>query len=310
MKRRLKSIILTLAMIITMVPVTQATTVKATATINVGDYIQMGKYYDGPILWRCVDIDANGPLMLADRILTIKPYDASGTHKYLDGTTQADSDSSRTSYGSDLWETSNMRSWLNSTATAGNVVWLDGCPPTQDKVSDGCNDYAGEKGFLADGNFSAGDRSAMKSVNQKSLLNSMDATKLSVGGNEPYSFDYNISTVVQNYDTAYYQNVADKMFLLDVKQVNMVYQNSSALGTNYYLGKPTQKAVDNSEYKYSGLKHIRLLVLLATVSLRGLQWRQLFMLCPFRWQYRLRLCGQRRYWSATSFLFRASICNL
>ena len=31
------------------------------------------------------------------------------------------------------------------------------------------------------------------------------------------------------------------------------YQNSSTLGTNYYIGKPTQKAVDNSEYKNSGL---------------------------------------------------------
>jgi hypothetical protein len=43
------------------------------------------------------------------------------------------------------------------------------------------------------------------------------------------------------------------MFLLDVKQVNKVYQNGSTLGTSYYIGQPTQKAVDNSNYKDSNL---------------------------------------------------------
>jgi hypothetical protein len=37
------------------------------------------------------------------------------------------------------------------------------------------------------------------------------------------------------------------MFLLDVKQINKVYLNSATLGTNYYIGKPTQSAVENSE---------------------------------------------------------------
>jgi len=258
MKKRLISIMLTLAMVITLVPVTPVTVVQAAATtIKIGDYVQMGKYYGEPILWRCVDIDANGPLILADKILTIKPFDALGSHKYMDGTKQADPKGSRASYGgSDLWLTSNMRSWLNSTASAGSVKWLDGCAPTQDKVAGGNNDYAKEKGFLAGGNFSAGDRSVMKSVNQKSLLNPMDTSKLSMGGNVGHTYSYDISTIVQNYDTAYYHNATDKMFLLDVKQVNRVYQNSNTLGANYYIGKPTQKAVDNSDYKYSELSAI------------------------------------------------------
>jgi len=151
-------------------------------TINIGDYVQMGSYYDEPILWRCVDIDENGSLMLADRILTIKPFDAAGNHKYADGTAQNDtSDGYRTYYGSNLWETSNMRCWLNSTATAGNLTWLDGCPPTADKVYRGWNAYANEKGFLAEGNFTVNEQNAMKSVTQKSG-NGMEGTPYMVEG--------------------------------------------------------------------------------------------------------------------------------
>ena len=70
--------------------------------IKIGDYVQMGRYYNDPILWRCVDIDANGPLMLADKILAIKPFDAMGTHKYADGTVQYDQYRDRANYGSNI----------------------------------------------------------------------------------------------------------------------------------------------------------------------------------------------------------------
>jgi|GEM_PF-3872386 len=218
------------------------------SAINIGDYVLMGKYNNDQILWRCVDIDENGPLMLSDKIISIKPFDAAGNHKYIDGTTQVDYNNSRTYNGSDLWETSNMRSWLNSTATSGNVIWLDGCPPIADNVYNGWNAYSDEKGFLIEDNFTAIERVAIKSVTQKSLLNSLDITKLKIDGTAVHTYNPYISTVIQNYDLAYYHNVTDKMFLLDVKQVNKVYQNRSILGTSYHIGQPTQKAVDNSTY--------------------------------------------------------------
>ena len=37
--------------------------------IKVGDYVKMGAYNNASILWRCVSIDNNGPLMLADKIV-------------------------------------------------------------------------------------------------------------------------------------------------------------------------------------------------------------------------------------------------
>jgi hypothetical protein len=113
--------------------------------------------------------------------------------------------------------------------------------------------YAGEKGFMAEGNFSANERSVIKQVTQKSLLNDNDKA-MKVGGTAPHAYTQPISDVVENFETAYYHNVTDKMFLLDVKQVNKVWQNRTTLGDTYYIGKPTQKAVDNSEYKSDNLQ--------------------------------------------------------
>ena len=221
---------------------------KSPSIINIGDYVLMGKYYDDPILWRCVDVDENGSLMLSDKILTVKPFDAAGEQKYTDGTHRPDPGGYSSAYGSCLWETSNIRIWLNSTAVAENIKWPDYSPT---KLSDYISNWRKEKGFLAEGNFTETERNNIKSVSQKSILNVVDVYKLSKGGTEVHKYDKSISNVMQNYDTAYFYNVTDKMFFLDVKQINRVYQNSSKLGKDYYIGKPTPKAVANSVYKYS-----------------------------------------------------------
>jgi hypothetical protein len=223
----------------------------------------MGKYYDEPILWRCIDIDKNGPLMLSDRILMIKAFDAGGIHKYADGTLQADSDGVRTKYGSNLWDTSNLRAWLNSSASAGKVTWPDGCPPIKAKLKDDvlseyANEYANEKGFLATGNFTANERNTLKSVTQKVMINGDDEAKLTDGGSETLfdigfdGQDRSLVNVIQNYDIAFYHNVTDKVFILDVKQMYNLSLKTALLGKNYYVGKPTRKLVENSKYTSKG----------------------------------------------------------
>ncbi len=238
MMKRIICLVVVLVMIVPLVPILM---VNATASINIGDYIIMGKYYGEPILWRCVDIDQNGPLMLSDKILSIKPCDAEGEHP-------DDYASKRLKYGSNLWETSNMRSWLNSTASAGNVKWLCGNPPTPEKVWTGYNTYDDEAGFLSDGNFTAIERAVMKSVTQRSLLNYRDR-EIATSGETILTYNFSISDVVQNYDTAYANSVEDKMFLLDIKQLNRIYENRNILGDKYYVGQLTQNAAENCDYK-------------------------------------------------------------
>jgi hypothetical protein len=216
------------------------------ANIKIGDYIFLGKYYDEPILWRCVDIDENGPLMFSDKIICIKPFDSKGLHKN-------DYNNYRQNYGSNLWETSNIRCWLNSTSAEKGVEWICGYPPTNDSVRDSYNDYFNEKGFLSNDNFSEKERNIIKLVSQKSILNFNDKD-MAMGGNEEHILSQNITEVLQNYDNSYYKNISDKIFLIDVKQYFRIFKNSNILGEGYYVGRPTKKAVDKSELKARDLQ--------------------------------------------------------
>ena len=78
-----------------------------------GDYIQFGTYEGNPILWRCADkTEEYGALLLSDTVLCKKAFDA-----------QDLLENSPHRFGSNFWEESNLRAWLNSTAPAGEVIW-------------------------------------------------------------------------------------------------------------------------------------------------------------------------------------------
>ena len=74
MVKKTTAILLALCMTISLLPMFVQATSKP--DIQVGDYIKMGTYNNASILWRCVSIDDNGPLMLADRIVDTLAYDA------------------------------------------------------------------------------------------------------------------------------------------------------------------------------------------------------------------------------------------
>ena len=149
MKKRLLSVFLSLAMALTFVQTetfannaVNAST-SSNGKIEIGDCIQLGKYYGQPIVWRCVAIDENGPLMLSDKILCLKAYDAKGDsdYHYVPGTFS----SIRKQYGSNCYADSNIRQWLNSTET--QVSWTHDEPSTPNVL--GGNAYKSESGFLS-----------------------------------------------------------------------------------------------------------------------------------------------------------------
>ena len=131
MTKKITAIFLALCMAISVLPMTIQAASKP--DIKVGDYVKMGAYNNASILWRCVSIDNNGPLMLADKIVDTLAYDA----KTNDNSNSKSHSRSykRDDYGSNYWKDSNMRSWLNSTAAEGKVDWLCGNPPKDGYVS-------------------------------------------------------------------------------------------------------------------------------------------------------------------------------
>ena len=220
MAKKITAVLLALCMMTSLLPMFVQAASKP--DIQVGDYIKMGTYNSASILWRCVSIDDNGPLMLADRIVDTLAYDA----KTNDNSNSKSHSRSykRDDYGSNYWKDSNMRSWLNSTASAGSVDWLCGNPPKDGYVS-GTSAYNNKAGFLNE--FTKSEIAAMKTVTQRSLVSHPEYNKGIVEGDANSDLYYytDISDAVANYDNAYFETTTEKVFLLDVKQANAVWKN-------------------------------------------------------------------------------------
>ena len=252
MTKKITAILLALCMAISILPMSVQAASKP--DIKVGDYVKMGTYNNASILWRCVSIDDNGPLMLADRIIDTLAYDA----KTNDNSNSKSHSRSykRDDYGSNYWKDSNMRSWLNSTAAAGKVDWLCGNPPKDGYVS-GVGAYNEKAGFL--NAFSKSEIAAMKTVTQRSLVSHPEYNKGIVEGdaNSDLLYYTDISEAVANYDNSYFETTTEKVFLLDVKQANAVWKNlkgyyisynSNGMAWPYWLRTPVTDCNHDMRY--------------------------------------------------------------
>lgn len=252
MTKKITAILLALCMAISILPMSVQAASKP--DIKVGDYVKMGTYNNASILWRCVSIDDNGPLMLADRIIDTLAYDA----KTNDNSNSKSHSRSykRDDYGSNYWKDSNMRSWLNSTAAAGKVDWLCGNPPKDGYVS-GVGAYNEKAGFL--NAFSKSEIAAMKTVTQRSLVSHPEYNKGIVDGdaNSDLLYYTGISEAVANYDSSYFETTTEKVFLLDVKQANAVWKNlkgyyiaynSNGMAWPYWLRTPVTDCNHDMRY--------------------------------------------------------------
>ncbi len=279
MKKRLLSILTALTLTVSLIPQFPISAGAAGVTnLKVGDYLQMGNYNNAPIIWRCIGYTHEGdPIMFSDQIISIKPFDAATTNA-TKGSHARDYSSQRANYGSNYWPDSNMRTWLQSAAPAESVDW-NGNPPTADKLAvytgdkgsggdwqgedknnaDGYNAYENEAGFLHD--FTLKERAAIKKITHDSLLTGVNTTpvdekSLKTEGTAAHTYNAAISTVMQNYDAAYKEQVEDTMFLLDVKEVHdLVWKNQedtyaanggkNIFEKDYYIGTLTKQAAEH-----------------------------------------------------------------
>jgi hypothetical protein len=228
-----------------LIPITLNLNTRITPVLKIGDYVLFGKYYEKSILWRVIHIQNDGtPLLFSDKILTIKAYDSSGSnHK--------NGDIYRTSNGSNNYENSNLRQWLNSSETT--IVWKQNTPSTIN-LSGGYNAYDIEKGFLANGNFSSKERGMIKARLHKVLLSNLDKKDADGGRGLQQNTNGIIDTLVADYDNTYHKNLTDNVFLLSLKDFKeYLYDQRSLLGDKWYIGEPTIDAVSNNNHKDSDI---------------------------------------------------------
>ncbi|NMC35256.1 MAG: fibronectin type III domain-containing protein [Veillonellaceae bacterium] len=160
---------------------------------------------------------------MTDKIIQLLPFD---------GKEGLNPDLSRQNYGNNRYSQSNIRQWLNSTATSGwySAQHTYDAPPSSSNVS--VNAYDTRAGFLA--------------IFDATFVNAMLNTTL---------------TVVKNTvtDGGGYETVTDKMFLASTTEVGLANENSIAEGTKLALFTDdasrvaycTQEAIDTSTYTYN-----------------------------------------------------------
>lgn len=238
-KNRFTALLICLSILLTLI--SSYSSVFASGTISVGDYVQMGEYNGAPMLWRCISVDGSDALMIADTILCFKSFDAAGDDSMGSHGRGTNNGSYRKLYGSNYWADSNIRSWLNSDNTAGNVEFMCGNEPNKDSISRKYNEYENESGFLT--NFSFDEKAIIKTVSQKAILDKNEYADMSSYGTE--AFEYNIyrENSMTNYDSAYSEQVSDKIFLPDIKQFETLCNN---LGEDYAKGVISENAFSNA----------------------------------------------------------------
>lgn len=211
--------------------------------IKTGDFVQFGTYYDAPVLWRVIDIDNDGDLMLfTHKLISRKPFDAPGDYH---------DEERRKERGSNYWKDSNIRQWLNSKEK--EIDWIQNEPSGEalQEASVGSLSslsYSEESGFLSDDNFTEKEREAIKTREHKVLLSETDKHKKD-GGSEQHEIDSDVNSRIppfKNFDDAYHQIVEDRVFLLSLQELREL-----AYGRGMkYRAKATKELANKHPNKY------------------------------------------------------------
>lgn len=236
MRKVLFSIITTLLLFIGIVENLNAAEIKTEDDIRNHDFVRFGSYNGQPLLWNIINIDGNGVLLVTSDNMTAKAFDASGDPQIFinkDGT-EVTNPNYNTSYGSNYWETSNIREWLNSTE---DIVSYTGLPPTADRVQSDA--YDDEAGFLT--NFTSHEQAYINEVNHTVLI-PKEAIKpeydVDFQGTEEHIFVQMIEDdTLQNYDEAYKRYLDDKVFLLSLKEYLELVQPYESIKRYYTSDK-------------------------------------------------------------------------
>lgn len=187
------------------------------------------KYYGVPIVWKIADQNhtgypTNSTTLISDKILTLKCIDAKEPNN---------SNSNRRANGNNRYSISNIKQWLNSNASANS--WYSAQhstdnPPNSSNVNNGHNPYEAQVGFI--NGFSI------------QFINLLLTTSIIVA--KDTVADSGGSEVIQ-----------DKIFLASNTETGLTNENNIAEGyklalfsdNNSRLAKPTQEAVNNTDYK-------------------------------------------------------------
>ena len=194
--------------------------------IKLGDTVVFGRYNGSDIYWKVIKKSEDGKeaVLIAKDVLTFKAFDSANTGKYgrkdgvfyssRDEIVQTDMQFQADIFGNSCWQNSDIRAWLNS---SNESVAYEGLGPIASAMSDNCNAYNLEAGFLY--NFTDTELGAIKE------------TSVNTKGNAIYE-GQTITT-------------KDKVFLLSIDELEWL-DNANVSR----LAVPTSEAISNNESSF------------------------------------------------------------
>lgn len=194
--------------------------------VELGDTVTFGTYNNAAIDWRVLQIseDQTEAILVSDKVLTVKAYDApeSGKFNYngnedyyaVDSLAETDLELQAFVRGDNSWETSNIRTWLNSSE---ENVQYEGQAPESAAMADRTNGYNAEPGFLC--GFTEEELEAIKETTLETKENALSDQDMVV--------------------------TQDKVFLLSMEELEWFKEANVSL-----LAEPTPEAVkkDNATW--------------------------------------------------------------
>ncbi len=232
---------------------------KPSFNFEVGQYLKFGTYKpqaysstnnDSAITWIIVNVDTekNQAVLISEKVLDMKPFDCAESGKFnkdLSGNSydrsikETYSQSQIVEFrGNSDWETSNIRTWLNS--NDARVTYKDQAPVSTG-TDEETNYYDKQPGFLYD--FTKEEINLLCDVVNTTTLNAINAE----GSDKPvYKFapglisaDYKLSKYASKKTT-------DKVYLLSVDEVKKYLYNNNLL----IFASPTQSAIDSDRSSF------------------------------------------------------------
>jgi hypothetical protein len=215
--------------------------------LKLGDYIIFGSYLGESILWQIINFDSDGdPLLFSYNVLSIKAFDSNGD-KHID--------ESRKKSGSNNWEYSNLRQWLNS--KDDTIDWIQNRPSAEnldlnflDRQQTG--GYEDEKGFLSPDNFTINESKLIKECTRKVVLPEIDTTDNDgkLENIEPRALpSIKLADLIKE---RYYKEIKDKVFLLSIKELKDYLVDKGL----YNDKRPTAECIDKKFLREQDIYHI------------------------------------------------------
>lgn len=223
---------------------------------KIGDSFEMGKYNGEPIIWQVAEIRKDkSMLVIARDIISLKSFDAAESGKWNqlpDGTTfEHDKESEYTpeqlaaAKGSNDWENSNIRAWLNSDDTK---VQYQGSAPDGAGFYDERVRYYKEEGFLK--SFTEQELSYIQKTKIPVFANTLN-TKKAESGSKSITVENGLFQNLPDFSEQYQYDVTDRVFLLSLEEAKKYLYDSSELKPE---SKVTSQALEQDQTKeYSSM---------------------------------------------------------